>query len=110
MFSPEEMPFIDEREQALHPNLTEMTLFTLEKLLEKDTKNAGFFMMSEGGRIDQAHHKNYAKRALEELRELDETIEATFKFLKQKGILDETLILLTADHSHQFVMGSYTAF
>lgn len=104
MFSPEEMPYSDERDPKIHPNLTEMTLFTLEKLVNEN----GFFMMSEGGRIDQAHHKNYAKRALVELVELDEAIEATFKRLEELNILDETLIVLTADHSHQFVMGSYS--
>lgn len=104
MFAPKEMPYSDERDPKIHPNLTEMTLFTLDKLVDEDH---GFFMMSEGGRIDQAHHKNYAKRALVELVELDEAIEATFERLEELGILDETLIILTADHSHQFVMGSY---
>jgi alkaline phosphatase len=38
------------------------------------------------------------ERALGELLELDDTVRATFKHLERKGILDETLIIVTADH------------
>ena len=45
----------------------------------------------------QMHSLDY-ERALGELLELDDTIRATFKHLERKGILDETLIIVTADH------------
>ena len=46
-------------------------------------------------------------RALGELLELDATVRATQKHLADLGILDETLIVVTADHGHGFdVFGS----
>lgn len=42
-------------------------------------------------------------RALGELLELDDTIRATMAHLKQIGELDNTLIVVTADHGHGFV-------
>ena len=41
----------------------------------------GFFLMVEGGLIDVAHHKNNAKRALEETLEFERAI----KVLRQQG-------------------------
>lgn len=46
-------------------------------------------------------------RALGELLELDDTIKATIEHLEAIGELDETLIVVTADHGHGFdVFGS----
>jgi arylsulfatase A-like enzyme len=41
-------------------------------------------------------------RALGDLLELDDTIAATIKKLEDLGILDETLIVVSADHGHAF--------
>ncbi|KAL8622192.1 hypothetical protein ACOMHN_052994 [Nucella lapillus] len=62
----------------------------------------GFFLMVEGGRIDHAHHMNRAHLALGDTVAMDLAVgEAT----AMTG--DETLILVTADHSHVFTMGGY---
>jgi hypothetical protein len=46
-------------------------------------------------------------RALGELLELDDTIKATIAWLEANGELNNTLLLVTADHGHGFdVMGS----
>lgn len=54
-------------------------------------------------RIDHAHHDNLAKIALEEVVAFDKAI--------QKGLamtnLDDTMIVVTADHSHAFSMNGY---
>lgn len=54
-----------------------------------------------GGRIDHAHHYNNPYRALEETLVLESTLEA----IMAKVDLSETLIVVTADHSHVMTMG-----
>lgn len=60
-------------------------------------------MLVEGGRIDQAHHQNYAHAALHEVFEFDKAIEAAL----QNTNADETLIIVTADHSHSVTLNGY---
>lgn len=56
----------------------------------------------EGGLIDQAHHKNYARLALGEAAEFDRAIEVAINMTGP-----DTLILVTADHSHAFTINGY---
>lgn len=52
-------------------------------------------------------HVQDTQRALGDLLELDDTIRATLEHLKKIGELDNTLIVVTADHGHGFdVFGS----
>jgi alkaline phosphatase len=57
----------------------------------------------EGGRIDHGHHDNKAGYALLETVEFARAVEVALA----KVDLDETLILVTADHSHVFTIGGY---
>jgi alkaline phosphatase len=57
--------------------------------------------------IDQAHHQGGARRALEETLMLDKTVESSIAFLKENGILEETLLLVTSDHSHTLTINGY---
>jgi alkaline phosphatase len=41
-------------------------------------------------------------RALGDLLELDDTVRETIKKLKEMRILDETLVVVSADHGHGF--------
>ncbi len=82
------------------PSLSEMTSKSID-LLAKNKK--GFFLMVEGGRIDHAHHDGNAYRALTETIEFSNAVRTA----AQKVNLDETLIIVTADHSHTFNMGGY---
>ena len=59
--------------------------------------------MVEGGRIDQAHHEDWAQRALNETIVLDLAIEKTLS----KVNLTETLVIVTADHSHSMTFSGY---
>jgi alkaline phosphatase len=65
----------------------------------------GFFLMVEGGRIDMAHHDGNAFRALTETIEFSNAVKTALN----KVNLDETLIIVTADHSHTFTIGGYPA-
>ena len=65
----------------------------------------GFFLMVEGGKIDHAHHDNTAIRALSETVAMDSAIEATLEMLGDE--LDDTLIIVTADHAHAMSISGY---
>lgn len=80
------------------PSLTEMTLKAL-RILAKNPE--GYFLFVEGGRIDHAHHYNNAYRALDETLALEEAVRAVVKEVD----LTETLIVVTADHSHVLTLG-----
>uniref|UniRef100_A0A336K1T2 Alkaline phosphatase n=1 Tax=Culicoides sonorensis TaxID=179676 RepID=A0A336K1T2_CULSO len=91
---------IEKGREAFEPTLTEMVDKAIDIL---DTEEKGYFLFVEGGRIDHAHHDNWAKLSLDETKEFSKAIEMTLK----KVNLDETLIVVTADHSHAF---SYTGY
>ncbi|XP_065936203.1 alkaline phosphatase, tissue-nonspecific isozyme isoform X2 [Magallana gigas] len=57
-----------------------------------------------GGRIDHAHHENKAKKSLEEAVQFEEAIKMAMSLIDQK----DTLVVVTADHSHPFSLTGYT--
>jgi alkaline phosphatase len=82
------------------PSLAEMTAKAIDILLENDR---GFVLMVEAGRIDHVHHAGNAYRALEDTIALDAAVRAAY----DKVDPQETLIVVTADHSHVFTMAGY---
>lgn len=66
---------------------------------------AGFFLFVEGGNIDTAHHENKAKHALEEVVQMDRAIELATRTVN----ITETLLLVTADHSHGMTINGYSS-
>lgn len=84
------------------PSLTEMTSKAIDVL---SNNKKGYFLMVEGGRIDQAHHSGNAFRALTDTIELSNAVRTAVS----KVNLEETLIVVTADHSHTFTMAGYPA-
>ncbi len=60
------------------------------------TGTQGFFLMSEGGRIDWASHGNDTKATIEETISFSQAIEVAYNFYLEHP--DETLIVVTADH------------
>ncbi|KAI9833678.1 MAG: hypothetical protein M1826_006769 [Phylliscum demangeonii] len=88
------------------PGLKEMTLKAID-ILETRNEANGWFLMSEAASIDKQMHTLDYDRALGDLLELDDTIKATIAKLKDLGELENTLLLVTADHGHGFdVTGS----
>jgi len=86
------------------PSLTEMTVKAIQ-LLEAGSRRGsdGYFLHVETGRIDHAHHAGNAYRALTDTQELDKAIGAAAQMVD----LRETLIIVTADHSHVFNIAGY---
>lgn len=63
--------------------------------------------MAEAASVDKQMHRLDYDRALGDLLELDDTIKKTMAHLTALGELNNTLIVVTADHGHGFdVMGS----
>ena len=82
------------------PSLAEMTVKSIDILSQNPN---GFFLMVEGGRIDHAHHDANAYRSLEDMVAFDNAIKAALG----KVNLDETLVIVTADHSHTLTISGY---
>lgn len=87
-------------DNAGEPSLTQMTTKAID-LLSRDKD--GYFMLVESGRIDHGHHAGSAYNALTDTIEFDHAIEAAI----QKTSPEDTLIIVTADHSHVFTMAGY---
>ena len=56
----------------------------------------GFFIMTEGGKIDWTAHANDAAGTIAELTALDEAVQVAYNFALKHP--DETLIVVTGDH------------
>ncbi|MCX4187105.1 alkaline phosphatase [Methylophaga sp. OBS4] len=87
-------------DKAGEPSLVEMTTKAIDIL---DNNENGYFLLVEAGRIDHAHHAGNAFNALTDTIELSNAVSAAVEQTKQ----EETLIVVTADHSHVFTMAGY---
>lgn len=85
---------------AGEPSLSEMTEKAIKVL---DNNKKGFFLMVESGRIDHAHHAGNAYNALQDTIEFSNAVKAALENTNP----EETLILVTADHSHVFTIAGY---
>ncbi|CAG2110721.1 unnamed protein product [Medioppia subpectinata] len=83
------------------PSLELMTE-TAVKLLSRDPN--GFVLLVEGGNIDKAHHDNYAQLALYDAVAFDKAITKATKMVSSA----DTLMVVTADHSHTISFNGYT--
>ncbi|XP_058466144.1 membrane-bound alkaline phosphatase-like [Malaya genurostris] len=82
------------------PTLAEMVDRATDVLSKNDK---GFFLFVEGGRIDLAHHSNWGKLALDETVEFSKAVELA----RNKFSEEDTLIVVTADHSHSLSYNGY---
>ena len=101
LFNRSHMSFESQRPQTEEPSLAEMTTLAIDRLSKDED---GYVLMVEAGRIDHAHHGTNAYNALKDLQALDTAVAAA---VAKAG--DDTLILVTADHSHVFTIAGYPA-
>lgn len=87
------------------PSLSEMTAKALQILdsKKKNGKNKGYFLTVESGRIDHAHHAGNAAGALADTIEFSRAVAAAVN----AADMSNTLIIVTADHSHVFTIAGY---
>lgn len=102
LFEPSHMRFEHDRPQdkAGEPSLAEMTRGAIERLRGN---RQGFVLLIEGGRIDHAHHFGNAYRALTDTIAMSEAVAVAAEMTSA----DDTLILVTADHSHTMTFAGY---
>jgi alkaline phosphatase len=102
LFEPGQMNYEEDRllNPTGDPSLSEMTTAAIS-ILGRNPR--GFFLMVEGGRIDHAHHAGNARRALRDTIEFSDAVAAA------RAATDpaDTLIVVTADHSHVFTIAGY---
>lgn len=102
LFAPSHMTYAFERAQSApgEPSLAAMTAKAIDLLSRDDN---GFLLMVEAGRIDHGSHEGKAYLTLSETVALDEAVKAALA----KVSLADTLIIVTADHSHTLTIGGY---
>ena len=105
LFEPNHMQYEHDRpsDAAGEPSLAEMTRSAIERL--KALNPNGFVLLVEGGRIDHAHHGGNAFRALADTVALQDAVKQATSMTSP----DDTLILVTADHSHVMFFAGYPA-
>ncbi len=102
LFDPSHMQYEHDRadDEGGEPSLADMTRLAIERLARNER---GFFLMVEGGRIDHAHHANNAWRGLTDTIAFARAVEAALELTDPA----ETLIVVTADHSHALTFSGY---
>lgn len=102
LFSTKHMPYhLDADEQQI-PTLTEMVSKAMDVL---ERNGDGYFLFVEGGRIDHGHHYTQPIRAFDETVEFAKAIEMA----RSRTSQDNTLIVVTSDHSHTMTMSGYSS-
>ncbi|XP_043975547.1 alkaline phosphatase, tissue-nonspecific isozyme isoform X1 [Gambusia affinis] len=100
LFEPGDLRYEVERDPSTDPSIVETTEKAI-RILQKNPR--GFFLLVEGGRIDQAHHAGRAYMALHEAVAFDNAIAKGLELTKE----DETLTIVTADHSHPLTFNGF---
>ena len=85
---------------AGEPSLAEMTEKTIAILARNPE---GFLLMIEGGRIDHGSHESNAYRTVTDGVALNEAVKTVLRNVD----LNETLIVVTGDHSHTLTIAGY---
>jgi len=99
LFTPSHMEFAAERTDD-QPELADLTETAIQ-ILSKNKK--GYYLMVEAGRIDHAHHGSAANLALNDTVALSKAVRRALELVDLKN----TLIIVTADHSHTFTIAGY---
>ena len=102
LFEPSHMQYELDREadRAGEPHIADMTRAAITRLSQNED---GYVLMVEGGRIDHAHHGGNAIRALEDTIAFDLAIATALEMTNP----EDTLIIVTADHSHTLSISGY---
>lgn len=99
LFEPDHMRYAHDRTNE--PSLAEMTRKAIAVLA---ARGEGYVLMVEGARIDHAHHVGQAGAALQDTLAFDAAVRAALETVD----LRDTLVIVTADHSHNLTLTGYS--
>ena len=104
LFEPDHMQYEQDRakDRAGEPSLAELTRAAIANLSKRQE---GFVLMVEGARIDHANHSGNAARALGDTIAMSDAVKAAVDATSA----EDTLIIVTADHSHTLNFVGYPA-
>lgn len=104
LFEPDHMQYEHERtrDAAGEPSLAELTRTAIANLARHEE---GYVLMIEGARIDHANHSGNAYRALTDTVAMSDAVRVATEMTRD----DDTLIIVTADHSHTLNFVGYPA-
>jgi len=100
LFNDDHMSYEADRSATNEPSLTQMLRYAKDNMSNEN----GYVIMVEAGRVDHAHHDTNAYRAMRDMQALNAAVEDA---VRTAG--DDTLIIVTADHSHVLTMAGYPA-
>jgi len=103
LFASNHLPYHLDDKAGEKPTLAEMVSKALD-VLQTDSDDNGFMLFVEGGKIDHGHHFGLAHKALDETLEFEKAIELAQSRVDE----DETLIVVSSDHSHAFTVAGYS--
>ncbi len=104
LFEPDHMQYELDRpkDPAGEPSLAELTRAAIATL---SRHQEGYVLMVEGARIDHANHSGNAARALGDTIAMSDAVRAA----AEATSAEDTLIIVTADHSHTLNFVGYPA-
>jgi alkaline phosphatase len=97
-----EYEYVREQFAPEEPQLRLMAEAAIKKL---SLNPNGFYLFVEGGKIDLAHHDTMPVKSLYDWKEFDTMIGNSLQMVD----LNETIVMVSADHSHTFSIGAYGA-
>ena len=102
LFEPKELHYAHDaaQDRAGAPGLADMTRAAIAHL---QAQGKGYVLLVEGALIDYAHHEGNAYRALDETIAMSDAVAVADAMTSS----DDTLILVTADHSHTLSFAGY---
>ncbi|MFY8275284.1 alkaline phosphatase [Pseudoalteromonas sp. SSDWG2] len=102
LFNESHMQYEQDRANDIagEPSLAQMTTKAIDIL---NNNSEGFFLTVEAGRIDHGHHAGNAYNALHDTVAFADAVQAAMDNTNS----EDTLIIVTADHSHVFTIAGY---
>jgi len=91
---------------AENPTLADMAVAALDVLASRGP----FWLMVEAGDVDWASHANNVDTAIGAVQSGDAAFRAVVAWIERHGGWDDTVVIVTSDHGHLFVLTEPQAF